>query len=300
MWAMHRSLRIPPNLFLLLLCATFSSAFRNYETVVSPATKEHHKFWQVDVNEFFKKPVPAPFRESMSIFYEKDGYDLDPEDFITMMTAAPSSPGFPRPLWAVLMASIPTGLFWYAYYKFAVEEELLDTEIKQGREPRGLGGYGTLGKLNTAWRRFAFSLNVSLIFDHLFFLDRTFHVWTTLGADCWNPTHTWGNAVVSFVWCILVLFAIFVVRTCEWSLPGWRPEKAITAMVESSVLFPIQHCCRVTPSSFLITILLSAKGTQARKRSCLWHFSIHRGRITHLATVYGNSEAMVLLFPISW
>ena len=130
--------------FLLLLCVPVSSAFRNYETVTSPAPQDH-KFWQVEVNEFFRNPVPAPLRQSISIFYENDANDLDPEDFITIMTAAPSYPGFPRPLWAVLMASLPTGLLWYAYYKFAVEEELLHIEIKQGKEPRGLGGYGTLG-----------------------------------------------------------------------------------------------------------------------------------------------------------
>lgn len=33
----------------------------------------------------------------------------------------------------------------YGYYKFAVEEELLQLEIDQGKEPQGFGGYGTLG-----------------------------------------------------------------------------------------------------------------------------------------------------------
>lgn len=144
MLAVKGDLRVTTIVF-LLFCFSSSSAFQNYETLISPSPKED-TFWQVEINDFFKKPVPAPFRQSISIFYGKNG-DLDPEDFITIMTAAPSSPGFPRPLWAVLMASIPTGLLWYAYYKFAVEEELLHTEIKQGREPRGLGGYGTLGKL---------------------------------------------------------------------------------------------------------------------------------------------------------
>ncbi|CAJ1942732.1 unnamed protein product [Cylindrotheca closterium] len=143
MVAMKGAIKATTTLFLLSSLSS-SSAFQNYDSVISPAPKESTSFWQVEINEFFKKAVPAPFRQSISIFYEKDD-ELDPEDFITIITAAPSSPGFPRPLWAVLMASIPTGLFWYAYYKFAVEEELLQTEIKQGKEPRGLGGYGTLG-----------------------------------------------------------------------------------------------------------------------------------------------------------
>jgi hypothetical protein len=43
------------------------------------------------------------------------------------------------------LASLPTGIVWYGYYKFAVEEELLNMELAAGKEPRGFGGYGTLG-----------------------------------------------------------------------------------------------------------------------------------------------------------
>jgi hypothetical protein len=72
----------------------------------------------VDVNEFFKMPVPKPLREALSIFKETDENKLD-DDIVTLMTAAPGSPGVPRPLWLVLLASLPTGLLWYGYYKFA-------------------------------------------------------------------------------------------------------------------------------------------------------------------------------------
>jgi hypothetical protein len=71
-----------------------------------------------DVNEFFKKPVPKPLREALSIFEDRDENMLD-DDIVTLITAAPGSPGFPRPLWLVLFASLPTGLLWYGYYKFA-------------------------------------------------------------------------------------------------------------------------------------------------------------------------------------
>jgi hypothetical protein len=45
----------------------------------------------------------------------------------------------------VILASVPTGLLWYGYYKFAVEEELMRNDLESGRTPRGFGGYGTLG-----------------------------------------------------------------------------------------------------------------------------------------------------------
>lgn len=56
------------------------------------------------------------------------------EDFLT----GPSSPPRPRPLYQVILFSASTGLLWYGYYKYCIEEELL-------RETgHGLGGIGTL------------------------------------------------------------------------------------------------------------------------------------------------------------
>jgi hypothetical protein len=98
------------------------------------------------VNEFFKGPVPDPLKGAISIFREETNEDkLDVNDVVTLLTAAPGSPGVPRPLWLVMLASLPTGLLWYGYYKFVVEEELLQMELDAGKEPRGFGGYGTLG-----------------------------------------------------------------------------------------------------------------------------------------------------------
>ena len=98
------------------------------------------------LNEFFKSPVPAPFKGAFSIFREESYEDqLDTKDFVTLLTAAPGSPAVPKPLWVVMLASLPTGLLWYGYYKFVVEEELLQMELEAGKEPRGFGGYGTLG-----------------------------------------------------------------------------------------------------------------------------------------------------------
>ena len=100
--------------------------------------------FQVQLNEFFKRPVPRPLKQSVSLFYEETPAPID-LDVVTLLTSAPSVPGVPRPLWLVMLGSLPTGLLWYGYYKFAVEEELLQMELDKGKIPRGFGGYGSLG-----------------------------------------------------------------------------------------------------------------------------------------------------------
>jgi hypothetical protein len=39
---------------------------------------------------------------------------------------------------------VPTALGWYGYYKFSVEEELFQDEIRRTGRASGCGGYGTL------------------------------------------------------------------------------------------------------------------------------------------------------------
>lgn len=110
------------------------------------ASAQGKEYFQVELNEFFKKPVPAPIKNAFAIYREQDeGDKLDVGDAVTLLTAAPGSPGVPRPLWLVMLGSIPSGLLWYGYYKFAVEEELLQMELETGKQPQGFGGYGTLG-----------------------------------------------------------------------------------------------------------------------------------------------------------
>lgn len=57
------------------------------------------------------------------------------EDFLT----GPGTPPFPRPLSKVVLFSSLTGLLWYGYYKFCVEEEL------RSYLNSGPGGYLALG-----------------------------------------------------------------------------------------------------------------------------------------------------------
>lgn len=97
----------------------------------------------VQVNEFFRRPVPSFIREYLENASLEETATV-PSTWETIVSP-PTVPGVPRPLWIVILASVPTGLVWYGYYKFCVEEELLQTELELGRSPRGYGGYGTLG-----------------------------------------------------------------------------------------------------------------------------------------------------------
>jgi hypothetical protein len=115
------------------------------------ASRQGEEYFQVELNEFFKKPVPSPIKNAFAVYREESEADkLDVEDAVTLLTAAPGSPGVPRPLWLVILGSIPSGLLWYGYYKFAVEEELLEMELEAGKQPLGFGGYGTLGPFTYA------------------------------------------------------------------------------------------------------------------------------------------------------
>jgi hypothetical protein len=103
------------------------------------------KYSAVQLNEFFKQAVPKPIKNGIAIFIESDQTQPLEGDIVTLLTAAPGSPGVPRPLWLVIPASLSTGLLWYGFYKFAIEEELYHLELLAHKEPRGFGGYGTLG-----------------------------------------------------------------------------------------------------------------------------------------------------------
>ena len=65
------------------------------------------------------------------------------DDFLSVVTAAPETPGIPRPVWLTIAASVPTGLIWYGWYN-SVEEELFQYEFETEGRVSGCGGYGTL------------------------------------------------------------------------------------------------------------------------------------------------------------
>lgn len=61
-----------------------------------------------------------------------------------MLTSPPESPGIPRGVSLTILGSVPTALGWYGYYKFSVEEELFQDELRREGSVSGAGGYGTL------------------------------------------------------------------------------------------------------------------------------------------------------------
>eukprot|EP00596_Hydrurales_sp_CCMP1899_P006042 CAMPEP_0119051584 /NCGR_PEP_ID=MMETSP1177-20130426/73153_1 /TAXON_ID=2985 /ORGANISM="Ochromonas sp, Strain CCMP1899" /LENGTH=215 /DNA_ID=CAMNT_0007030837 /DNA_START=541 /DNA_END=1188 /DNA_ORIENTATION=+ len=64
--------------------------------------------------------------------------------FLEKLTTPPQYPGLPRPVSLTILASVPTALGWYGFYKFSVEEELFQDELRRGGRVTGCGGYGTL------------------------------------------------------------------------------------------------------------------------------------------------------------
>ena len=97
------------------------------------------------LNDFFRDPLPESVKEYIVLKkIDKKEYEND-KDLVETIIAGPESPGVPRSLSTVILASIPTGLVWYGYYKFCIEEELFYIEKQAGKDSRGFGGYGTLG-----------------------------------------------------------------------------------------------------------------------------------------------------------
>jgi len=95
-------------------------------------------------NEFFKNNlVIEPVRNYVDI-QPAESVVTATSDALTKLTAPPEIPGIPRPVWLTVLGSVPTGLVWYGYYKFSVEEELYQYEMQETGKVTGCGGYGTL------------------------------------------------------------------------------------------------------------------------------------------------------------
>ena len=91
-------------------------------------------------NEFWKRLVIQPVRDYVEI--QPSG--TADRDAFSKLIAPPEVPGIPRPVWLTILGSVPTALGWYGYYKFSVEEELYQYELKEEGRVTGCGGYGTL------------------------------------------------------------------------------------------------------------------------------------------------------------
>jgi hypothetical protein len=111
----------------------------------SSTTENDDEEWINDfclgTNTFWKGLVVEPVRNYVEV-REAGTAGSDP---FSKLTAPPEVPGIPRPVWLTILGSVPTGLVWYGYYKFSVEEELFQYELQQGEgRVTGCGGYGTL------------------------------------------------------------------------------------------------------------------------------------------------------------
>lgn len=95
-------------------------------------------------NEFFKNNLVIEQVRNYVDIQPAESVVTATSDALTKLTAPPEIPGIPRPVWLTILGSVPTGLIWYGYYKFSVEEELYQYEMQETGKVSGCGGYGTL------------------------------------------------------------------------------------------------------------------------------------------------------------
>ena len=67
-------------------------------------------------NAFWKSLIIPAVRDYADV---KPKGTADVDDFFSVVTAAPETPGIPRPVWLTIAASVPTGLIWYGWYKYS-------------------------------------------------------------------------------------------------------------------------------------------------------------------------------------
>ena len=139
---------MPSSRSFLALWLSSAAALVAPRTRPARATALHANAIDEDAISDFCKGTNA-FWKSLIIPVVRDYADVKPkgtagDDFLSVVTAAPEVPGIPRPVWLTIAASVPTGLIWYGWYKFSVEEELFQYELETEGRVSGCGGYGTL------------------------------------------------------------------------------------------------------------------------------------------------------------
>ena len=104
--------------------ATATNAPRTWPTrSTTRSTTLHANAIDEDAISDFCKGTNA-FWKSLIIPVVRDYADVKPkgtagDDFLSVVTAAPETPGIPRPVWLTIAASVPTGLIWYGWYKYS-------------------------------------------------------------------------------------------------------------------------------------------------------------------------------------
>lgn len=115
-----------------------SSAIQSSKT--SSTTDDFINDFCQGTNAFWKRLVIPSVQDYVAI---RPGGTAQ-SDILSKLTAPPENPGIPRPVWLVILGSVPTTLGWYGYYKFSIEEELFQHELAEDGKVSGCGGYGTL------------------------------------------------------------------------------------------------------------------------------------------------------------
>ena len=114
------------------------------EILLTKYEDEIDEFCQSTYN-FWKQTVIPPVRDYVDIRKASSSSSNEKKDTLTKLIAPPELPGIPRPVWLVILGSVPTALGWYGYYKFSIEEELYHMELESDKgKVSGFGGYGTL------------------------------------------------------------------------------------------------------------------------------------------------------------
>ena len=90
-------------------------------------------------NSAFRNLTISPVRNYLEIIPAEANMT-----FFQKLKSPPQYPGISRPVSLTIAASVPTALGWYGYYKFSVEEELFQDELRREGRVTGCGGYGTL------------------------------------------------------------------------------------------------------------------------------------------------------------
>jgi len=123
-------------LSLLFLCLEIES----FQNGLTTKNEKLISDFCIGTNEFWKQLVIPPVRNYVEI--QPSGTAKN--DILSKLIAPPEVPGIPRPVWLTILGSVPTGLVYYGYYKFSIEEELFQYELQTCNKVSGCGGYGTL------------------------------------------------------------------------------------------------------------------------------------------------------------
>ena len=141
-----------------ILLSTTTTTTTLYNSNQNKEEEEEEKKSAVSLSSIFSEDDISNFCKGTNAFWKglviepvRNYVEIRPAgtttgDIFSKLISPPEVPGIPRPVWFTILGSVPTGLGWYGYYKFSVEEELFQHELQTNKDGHvsGCGGYGTL------------------------------------------------------------------------------------------------------------------------------------------------------------